>query len=285
MKSKIINMDLGKINRVDQFPEIEMKFTVSKEEVWNNLLNELDKPKVQIKPLAFSYYFKIAAAASVLIILGLTGFFRFYTTTVYTSPGQHLSYRLPDNSSVELNAESKIQFHPYWFSFSRTVVLDGEAYFLVSKGKKFSVSSKLGETTVLGTSFNIYSRNSDYTVICYTGKVRVVSTGKKEKVLLNPNEKAFITSDGFLRFVQEANSQSLKSWRDNMFVFTGTPIVTVLQEIERQYNIKIQFQADPGLTYTGYFSRSLSGKEVLDLVCTSLGIKFDAKSDTEFLVN
>ena len=120
MKSKIINMDLGKINRVDQFPEIEMKFTVSKEEVWNNLLNELDKPKVQIKPLAFSYYFKIAAAASVLIILGLTGFFRFYTTTVYTSPGQHLSYRLPDNSSVELNAESKIQFHPYWFSFSRT---------------------------------------------------------------------------------------------------------------------------------------------------------------------
>jgi len=29
----------------------------------------------------------------------------------------------------------------------------------------------------------------------------------------------------------------------------------------------------------------LSGKEVLDLVCTSLGIKFDAKSDTVYLVN
>ena len=70
-----------------------------------------------------------------------------------------------------------------------------------------------------------------------------------------------------------------------MFVFTSSPIVSVLHEIERQYNIKVNFQADPGLTYTGNFSRSLSGKEVLDLVCTSLGIKFDAKSETEFLVN
>ena len=70
-----------------------------------------------------------------------------------------------------------------------------------------------------------------------------------------------------------------------MFVFTGSPIVSVLEEVERQYGIKIHYQADPGLTYTGNFSRSLSGKEVLDLVCTSLGIKFDAKSDTEFLVN
>jgi len=70
-----------------------------------------------------------------------------------------------------------------------------------------------------------------------------------------------------------------------MFVFTSSPIVTVLQEIERQYNIKINFKANPGLTYTGNFSRSLSGKEVLDLVCTSLGIKFDAKSDTVYLVN
>jgi len=70
-----------------------------------------------------------------------------------------------------------------------------------------------------------------------------------------------------------------------MFVFTGSSIVSVLKEIERQYNIKIVFKADPNLTYTGNFSRSLSEKEVLDLVCTSLGLKFDARSKTEFLVD
>ena len=278
-------MDFGKINRVDQFPEIEMQYTVSKEKVWENLLNHLDTPRIQSQTISHNFFYRIALAASVLILLSITGFLRFYTTTVYTPAGQHLSYRLPDRSSIELNADSKILFHPYWFKISRTLTLDGEAYFLVSKGEKFKVVSKLGETTVLGTSFNIYSRDNDYSVTCYTGKVGVVSKEKKQRVLLNANDKAFITADGFLHFVQQANNHSIKSWRENMFVFTGSPIVSVFQEIERQYNITIQFQADPGLTYTGYFSRSLSGKEVLDLVCTSLGIKFDAKSDTEFLVN
>ena len=278
-------MDFGKMNRVDQFPEIERQYSVSKEEVWENLLNHLDTPRIQSHTISRNFFYRIAVAASVLILLSITGFLRFYTTTVYAPAGEHLSYRLPDRSSIEINADSKIKFHPYWFKILRTISLDGEAYFLVSKGEKFKVVSKLGETTVLGTSFNIYSRNNDYSVTCYTGKVRVVSAVKKQKVLLNPNEKAFMTADGFLHFVQQTNSQSLKSWRENMFVFTGSPIVSVLQEIERQYNIRIQFKADPALTYTGYFSRSLSGKEVLDLVCTSLGIKFDAKSDTEFLVN
>jgi len=227
----------------------------------------------------------MAFAASIALVIGLTGFFRLYTKTIDTPSGQHLVYSLPDNSTIELNAKSVIKFHPYWFHISRTLTLDGEAFFSVQKGNSFKVESKLGETAVLGTSFNIYSRNDDYNVTCFTGKVRVTSAKKNERVMLNPSEKAYLTKDGFLRFAQESNVLTAKSWRDNMFVFTGSSITYVLQEIERQYNIKIHYQSDPSLTYTGYFSRSLSGKEVLDLVCTSLGIKFDAKSDTEFLVN
>ncbi len=285
MSKNNFNMDFGKINRVDQFPEIELKYSVSSEKVWENLLNEIDMPKIQPRNVSHNFSYRFALAASVLVLLSITGFLRFYTNTVYVPAGQHLSYRLPDRTNIELNAQSKISFHPYWYHVARTLTLEGEAFFLVSKGNRFKVISKLGETTVLGTSFNIYSRNNDYNVSCYTGKVSVVSSTKKERIVLNPNQKVFITPDGFMHFVQQPDGQSIKSWRENMFVFTGSPITSVLQEVERQYNIKINFHGDPGLTYTGYFSRSLSGKEVLDLVCTSLGIKFDAKSDTEFLVN
>ena len=278
-------MDLDTRNRADQFPEIELNYSVSKEKVWENLLCQLDMSTVQHRTISLSTYFRIAAAASLLLLFTISGFLRFYTKTVYSPAGQHFSYALPDGSTVELNAKSEINFHPYWFNISRTLKLDGEGFFLVNKGKDFKVVSKLGETSVLGTSFNIFSRNNDYAVTCFTGKVRVVSTQKNERILLNPNEKAFITKDGFLRYALDADFRNTKSWRDNMFVFTGSPIVSVLEEVERQYNVKIHYQADPGLTYTGNFSRSLSGKEVLDLVCTSLGIKFDAKSDTEFLVN
>jgi len=183
-----------------------------------------------------------------------------------------------------LNAQSSVKYHPYWYRVARTITLDGEAFFEVMRGNQFKVKSLKGETTVLGTSFNIYSRDNDYNVTCFTGKVRVVSAEKSESVLLNPNEQAFINKDGSLRIVQEVNVQTVKSWRDHMFVFTGSPIVSVLQEIERQYNIKIHFKADSNLTYTGNFSKLLSEKEVLDLVCTSLGIKFEARSGNEFLV-
>jgi len=278
-------MNLSTTDKAHQFPEIELQYAVSEEKVWESLSFQLDKPRLYSGGFSQSFFFRIAAAASILLFLGAAGFFRFYTKTVYTSAGQHLVYYLPDSSKIELNAKSSVNYHPFWYQVSRAVTLDGEAFFKVNKGNRFKVGSRLGETTVLGTSFNIYSRNNDYSVTCFSGKVRVVSAEKNERVLLNPNERAFINKDGFLRFAQETNVQSIKSWRDNMFVFTGSTVASVFQEIERQYNIKIHFQADPGLTYTGNFSRSLSGKEVLDLVCTSLGIKFDAKSDTEFLVN
>ena len=285
MKKINKNMNLGAINRVDQFPGIQLEYSVSKEKVWENLVYQLDVPKVNHRIISLNSFFRIAAAASLLLLLSVTGFLRFYTKSVFTPNGQQISFLLPDGSKVQLNAKSEINFHPYWFNISRTVKLNGEGYFLVNKGKDFKVVSKLGETSVLGTSFNIFSRNNEYNVTCFTGKVRVVSMLNNERVLLNPNEKAFINKDGFLRFAQDADARTLKSWRDNMFVFTGSPIVSVLEEVERQYGIKIHYQADPGLTYTVNFSRSLSGKEVLDLVCTSLGIKFDAKSDNEFLVN
>jgi len=278
-------MDHKRVNMIDQFPEIELRYSVNKESVWENILNKINAPKIERHGIIRSFYFQMGMAASILLIVGVTSFLRFYTQTIIAPAGEHLAFYLPDNSKVELNAKSAVSFHPYWFTLARNLTLDGEGFFRVQKGNGFTVSSKLGETTVLGTSFNIYSRNNDYTVTCYTGKVKVRSIEKNQDILLHPNEKAFLTQNGFLNIDKEANVQLVKSWRDNMFVFTGTPIVTVFEEIERHYNITINYKADAGLTYTGNFSRTLSRKEVLNLVCTSLGIKFDAKSDTEFLVN
>jgi ferric-dicitrate binding protein FerR (iron transport regulator) len=269
---------------VHRFPEIEMQYAVSEQQAWKSIVTRMEKGEHSVRSITLFPYFRMAIAASLLLMLGLSGFMRYYTKTVYAPAGNRYSFYMPDSSFIEMNAQSTLKFHPYWFSLSRTVTLDGEAYFKITKGNRFDVKSKLGETTVLGTTLNIFARDTEYSVTCFTGKVRVVSAGKKERVLLNPNEQAFLNKDGFLRFVQDVNPETVKSWRDNMFVFTGSSIAGVLQEIERQYNIKISFQANPGLTYTGNFSRSLSGKEVLDLVCTSLGIKFEAKSDNEFLV-
>jgi ferric-dicitrate binding protein FerR (iron transport regulator) len=285
MKNKNVNIGFHQDKEVNDFPKIDLPYTVSKDQVWENLSHRIQEPISDTRSASLTLFYKIAFAASVLIILGVAGFMKLYTKTVFAPSGQHLTLSLPDSSKIELNAQSTVTYHPFWFAFRRTITLDGEAFFKVVHANQFRVLSTRGETTVLGTSFNIYSRDDSYNVTCFTGKVKVVSSVRNEVVLLAPNEQAFINKDGFLQFVQKVNSQLVKSWRDNMFVFTGSSIVSVLKEIERQYNIKIVFKADPNLTYTGNFSRSLSEKEVLDLVCTSLGLKFDARSKTEFLVD
>ena len=286
MKKLNLNSDSDAKKMMEFFPEIDLKYSVSKDEVWEKISRQISESQpgnrkvIKLNPL-----YKIAVAASLFLLLGVTGFLRYYSKTVYSPAGQHLTLCLPDSSIINLNAQSTIKYHPYWFSFSRKVTLEGEAFFKVISGNQFKVISRRGETTVIGTSFNIYSRNNDYNVTCFTGKVRVVSAEKNEKVLLNPSEQAFINKDGFLRIAQNLNYKTVKSWMDNMFVFTGSSVINVIEEIERQYNIKIIFKADPNLTYTGNFSKSLSEKEVLDLVCTSLGLKFEARSGAEYLVD
>ena len=37
----------------------------------------------------------------------------------------------------------------------------------------------MAKTVVLGTSFNIYSRNTNYQVTCVTGKVRVIENQRE----------------------------------------------------------------------------------------------------------
>jgi len=281
-KKYIINR--SESDAASDLPGIDLQYPESKEEIWAKISARIDSENSQTKHTVTSFNYKFALAASILLILGITSFLQFYTKTAYCPAGQHLTVLLPDGSKVELNAQSSINYHPYWIKLDRHVNLEGEAYFDIKKGNRFQVISSRGETIVMGTTFNIYSRGEDYKVSCFTGAVRVVSKINKETIVLHSSQQAFIQKDGSIKFVQSSNMEANKSWTQNMFIFTGASLKTVIQEIERQYNIKIKTQADYNLTYTGNFNKSISEKEVLDLVCTSLDLKFEAKSNDEYLI-
>lgn len=266
------------------FPQIDLQYSESKEEVWSQLLMRIDSEKLHTAKSFSLFSYKLALAASMLLLLGVTSFLKLYTKTIYCPAGRHLTCLLPDSSVVELNAQSSINYHPYWIMLDRHVNLEGEAYFKIKTGTRFRVISQRGETIVLGTTFNIFARGEDYKVSCFAGKVRVVSAFNNESIVLLPSQQAFIQTNGSIKFVQSSNIEVNKSWTQNMFIFTGASLKFVIQEIERQYNIKIKTEADFNLTYTGNFNKSISEKEVLDLVCTSLELKFEAKSNGEYLI-
>jgi transmembrane sensor len=266
------------------FERMEIPHTISKEEAWAAIEQKLSgTPSPRISTFKFQR-FLYASAAAVILLAGIFSLLYFHTTSIYCPAGQHLSQSLPDGSVITLNADSKISYKPLWWSFARQVKFEGEGFFDVRKGKKFEVSSERGSTTVLGTSFNIYSRGNEYNVTCITGKVKVTSITSAETVL-TPQYEASVNEDGNITMLKEQEAGVNSSWVNNMFHFTARPLPLVFDEISRQFNITVTSRANLDYSYSGYFSKERPVDEVLDLVCKPFGLTFTKISETEYEIH
>jgi transmembrane sensor len=256
----------------------------SKEAIWAELEKKVDasgsaKHTVLIRP-----WMKIAAAAMLALVTGISLFMQVYTKSMTIPAGMHSSLILPDGSKVVLNAQTTITYKPLLWLFTRKVRLEGEAFFEVNPGKKFEVVSKVGKTVVLGTSFNIYTRNSNYNVTCVTGKVRVSeNTGRNEVVILR-GQRAVLSSKGTLDILTGTPAEQSISWIENKLSFTSVPLKQVFDEIGRQYGIVILIPNDLENTYTGTFRRNLSIEQSLNLVCKPFNLNFSRKSKDEYTI-
>ena len=120
---------------------------------------ELEKTK-KTKVISFNLITRIAA----IFVLGFSTLF--YITSkkeVSTLIGETTVLNLPDNSKVTINASSSVQIKR--FNWDRNITLRGEAYFEVEKGKKFTVATKDALVKVLGTKFNVISRDNYFETI------------------------------------------------------------------------------------------------------------------------
>ncbi len=253
--------------------KINPEWRKSKDEIWDEVFAGLDdvenKPKV--KRLSFWKY----AAAAVITLMVVSGAFAYlYTTTETAVRGLHLAVTLPDGSNVKLNAESELTYKPYWWFASRDVSLKGEAYFEVKPGSKFTVKSGANAVRVLGTSFNIFSRDGKYNVTCLTGKVEV--TSNSDNILLTPNMQAALLN-GKLEVTEKTDVTQSIGWMQNKFTFIGVPLTDVVQEIERQYDIQVITTSKLDYLYTGNFSRTKEPEEVLQIIGKPFGITFSIK--------
>jgi ferric-dicitrate binding protein FerR (iron transport regulator) len=265
------------------FSGAKIEWDRTKESIFSEKFESiLAKPEVKV--ISFRQrVMQLSVAASLIILVGLGTIALMYSKTVGSPAGRHLTAQLPDNSTVELNAESTLSFYPYRWYFQRNVELKGEGFFSVQKGKKFTVKSELGETSVLGTTFNIFSRNDTYRVFCKTGKVNVTSNSG-ESVILNPNQIAIVESGKISIEENVISSEHILSWRDNMFLFNAAPIAVVLREIERQYGISIATEKSLSGTISLSIQKNPDVEKILSMVCKPLGYNFIKKSEKSYMI-
>ncbi|WP_299437670.1 FecR family protein [uncultured Aquimarina sp.] len=191
---------------------------------------------------------KVAAVFAVL--LGISFFF--FTdndSTIKTLANQKLTIELPDASEVVVNAKSILVFNENKWETKREVSLTGEAFFKVKKGSAFDVITKDGKVTVLGTQFNVKNRENYFEVKCFEGLVRV-KHGEYTRNLPAGNTLRVI--DGNLTF--ETVNLNNPQWLSNISSFKSVPFYEVINEFERQYDIKVTMNGiDTKRLFTGGF--------------------------------
>ncbi|MEM8901966.1 MAG: FecR family protein, partial [Bacteroidota bacterium] len=176
------------------------------------------------------------AAAAVLLAIFTFVFLMPDNIKIETLDSIHLDYPLPDQSVVTLNAASTLVLDTTNWSSNRTLFLQGEAFFEVTKGSTFRVNTDQGEVRVLGTSFNVFQREARLKVACYTGKVEVAH--QKQKVILNPEEYAYLDLKGTL-IKDSIRNRNSNGWMDDVYSFKDEPVSEAFKEIERQFGVTV----------------------------------------------
>jgi transmembrane sensor len=250
----------------------------SKEDAWEKLSGKLtETPKPEAKVVKIGRWIPLSIAASVTLLV--IAFFAFHEATVTTTMAETKVYTLPDGSEVTLNAESKIAYSRFNFSDDRTVTLEGEAFFNVTKGNTFTVKSENGNVTVLGTSFNVNTRPAEFEVSCFTGKVKV--THDKHEVMLTKGLFTKLDKDKLI--AAEPFDDKKTTWRQGDFYFEGRPLNIVIDELERQFNVEIILQGDGTRLYTGYFSNK-NLDEALEMVFKPMSLNYTHETANKITV-
>lgn len=274
-------------NHTDFFSKVEVPYQNTKDECWDMLSDKIDSLPVKSETkLVTMTWGKWVAAALIIVLVGSTFFFRFYQSSISCPKGEQLSHVLPDGSIIELNAASELKYNPYWWKFKREVKFEGEAFFKIQKGERFSIISANGTTEILGTSFNIFSRNNDYKVFCKTGLVKVSSVKTDVELIINPGEMAVINNRLKTSEVKAEEADKVLAWQKAKFNFTEVKLIEVVEEIERQYNVNIALRVnDPDkFVYTGYFAKGVSVESSLTLICKSFNLNFNKDNKGRYII-
>lgn len=225
---------------------------------------------VQLKP--FKRFLRVAAAVTIIMV-GSYFYLNTLNENISTQYAENKEVVLPDTSEILLNADSEISYSEKKWDKERNVSLEGEAFFKVAKGKRFTVSTDQGIVAVLGTQFNVENRKGYFEVTCFEGLVSVTYNNKETKL---PAGTSFMAIDGKIIEAEIPNTTT-PSWVNNESSFKSIPLKYVLDEFQRQHNIKVETQnIDINKLFTGTFSNTNT-----DLALQSISVPSQIKFKLE----
>ena len=199
--------------------------------------------------------------------------------TISTPNGGQYQLILSDGTKVWLNAASSLKYPISFQGTERKVELTGEAYFEVAsdKSKPFRVASKDQEVVVLGTHFNInaYGNEGSSQTTLLEGSVKVnVHNNIK---LLKPGQQARVLPSSEIKIINNVETDAVIAWKNEKFQFVKADIQTVMRQIERWYDVEVEYQAKISTHFGGSISRNVNLDQVLNILQQTEKVRFEVK--------
>lgn len=163
------------------------------------------------------------------------------------------------------------------------VWLEGRAYFSVpprAAGQQFRVQTHAGVAMVLGTRFDLDTRNDQMRLLVVEGEVKLAARGHEIEVTANQIARLRGTGEMVSERVDTSYVQHELRWMRDFLVFTETPLDQVARELTRYYGVPVEL-LDPSLagqTVHAWFANE-ELDDVLPVICRAVEARCEIGAD------
>jgi len=257
-----------------------------REKIKDQIIQQLSKPAKKVSLQTWIY--RVAAVLALPVMLGIgwyLGSAEISSETqmceVTAPKGQISKCVLADGTEVWLNAGTTIKYNTNFNGKTREIQLDGEAYFKVfkNKHKPFVVNTEHAQIKVLGTIFNLkaYSGENKVETTLEEGSVEFSLNGSSTKPLeLKPGEQIVYTISEKKITLGNVETYLHTAWKDGKFVFKDADLQTIIQELEKLYDVRIHLENDSllKLHFRGMFEYEQNIFSALETLERTTNIKY-----------
>lgn len=210
-------------------------------------------------------------------------------TQIKVPTGQRIYMTLQDGTEAWLSPRSIIRIPSEFSKNERSVELDGEGFFSVTKDAKrpFIVKTKDYNIKVLGTRFNVfaYTKSERFETNLVEGRVEVINNSRPEETLmLKPNEMVALKNGVLVKSTAAFNNEEyLKS---GVFYFSNKKFSEILDYLTLWYKVKfdVKDMAKIDRYVSGKFRQSDEIERILKALQGVHHFRYEIKNNEEITI-
>ncbi len=217
---------------------------------WARLRSAIDARATAPTTWWMSPRFALAGVTSLVVIAALVTVLLSPSTDVdkyLTDRGERTRVILSDSSEVTMSHTSELVVKQMRQGETRILTLSGEAFFHVRRNQTpFLVSNGFADVSVLGTEFNVRSRDGVLEVGVLNGSVRVqrIGTNDAAPLILTQGQRALCRQQEDPVRIEDMTSAQYPDWLHDRLELTRTPLIEACREIGSRFGVTVAVRGE-----------------------------------------